>query len=343
MISIVIIHYHGQQLIEQAIQTIVQHTNQTVLIEFLIIDNSYNLDKTFLENLAVNYIYHSPGYNSGFARGMNWGIRNATGETILLLNQDAFFIAPNTLSSLLGKLNTLPPKTILSCSIEDENGNFQESVWIDDPDIAREWRFGPINCKLNPDWQQEFEAKKKAAHAQSGYVHRINGAFIMFKNGLHKIEALFDEDFFVYGEDIEWALRLKKKGWRFYFEKEVSIKHIGSASSSDTTIKQMQIILSDWVVIKKTKGSIYLLLLLLQIFFNKSLDLFLLKLAEWRGKIKNKEIGMAAKKNSSLHFYLIKNYGAMVLFQNKFSSEKDFDINCYKNDERFVKQDIKTY
>ncbi len=332
MISIVIIHYHGQVLIEQAIRSIVQHTDSSISIEFLIIDNSQNLDIAFLETLAVNYKYHSPDYNSGFARGMNWGIKNALGDTILLLNQDAFFIESNTLSKLIEKLNTLPPKIILSCSIKDENGQFQESVWIDDPDIAREWRFGPINCKLNPAWQQDFETKKKAAHAQSGYVYRINGAFIMFKNDSHKIEALFDEDFFVYGEDIEWALRLKKKGWRFYFEKEVTVKHIGSTSSSDMTIKQMQIILSDWVVIKKTKGNLYLSLLLLLILFNKSLDLLLLKLAEWRGKIKDKNIRDSTIRNISLYFYLIKKYGAMVLFQNKFASEKDFEINCYKND-----------
>lgn len=336
MISIVIIHYNGQILIERAINSILTYTKNEVKLEFLIIDNSQNLNRLFLTNAKINFIYHDPGYNCGFARAVNYGIKNAKGDYVLLMNQDASLTEQNTILKLIQKQKELPEKTILGCSLKDENSNFQESVWIDDPDLKREWRFSPIYQKFHPNWQKDFEKKKKAIHNQSGWVHRINGAFLLFKKPTKIEDILFDEDFFLYGEDVEWALRIKKTGWQFYHNHMLTIMHIGGASSSNESIKQMQIICSDWLVVKKIKGNFYLALQLLLILFNKSFDLSLLKIAKWRGKTIDPQISSLTTKNTVLYFYLIKKYALKVLFQNKFSAEKSFEINCYQNDIMFV-------
>jgi GT2 family glycosyltransferase len=276
------------------VDSVIQNSGLSVEnLEFIIIDNSQNFEAEWIEPLTANFILIEPGYNSGFARAVNMGLRAATKEFVCLMNQDASLITPNTFGLLALKAKMLPEKTILGCALQDENGKQQQSVWIDDPGLLREWRKGPINCKLNPTWQIKFENRVKQAHASSGFVHRINGAFLFWKKPDSIHEMFFDEDFFLYGEDIEWANRIKRKNWKFYLCIDVKVKHIGSASSSSNEqVKHKQIEIMDWLSILKLKGRIYLNLYLRLKIFNKRLDHYLAIRAKLNNniidKLKNK-------------------------------------------------------
>lgn len=284
-VSIIIIHYKSRELLEAALESVIQNSGLSVEnLEFIIIDNSQNFEAEWIEPLTANFILIEPGYNSGFARAVNMGLRAATKEFVCLMNQDASLITPNTFGLLALKAKMLPEKTILGCALQDENGKQQQSVWIDDPGLLREWRKGPINCKLNPTWQIKFENRVKQAHASSGFVHRINGAFLFWKKPDSIHEMFFDEDFFLYGEDIEWALRIKKKGWRFFINVSVVVGHSGSASSVGfEQNKYKQIIVSDWLAIRKHNGKLYYLVYTFLIKFNNWLSVYLAQ----RSKINN--------------------------------------------------------
>src|SRR5690554_426690 len=127
----------------------------------------------------------------------------------------------------------------MSCKLIDDNNQFQQSIWLDNPGLKREWMFGPINYKFNPHWKKRFESKVEKIHQISGFVPRINGAFLIIplNSGIKREKLLFDDDFFLYGEDVEWANRIQKSGFKFYFDSNVSIKHIGSYSSDDALLK----------------------------------------------------------------------------------------------------------
>ncbi len=260
-----------------AIESVIQNSGITIeKLEFIIIDNSQDFQATWIEPLTSNFVLIEPGYNSGFARAVNMGLKAATKEFVCLMNQDACLITANTFGILIEQTMNLPNKTILGCSLQDENGNFQQSVWIDNPGLLKEWKKGPINCKINRNWQLKFENKLKKAHENSGFVYRINGAFLFWKKPTDIQELFFDEDFFLYGEDIEWAIRIKRKNWKFYHYHEFHVKHIGSASSSSNEqVKHNQIEIMDWLSILKLKGRIYLNLYLQLKLFNKWLDHYL--------------------------------------------------------------------
>lgn len=324
MISIVLVHYHAQDLLEKAIFSIYQQKGGFEM-EFLITDNSQNFDTKNLDQQQIPYSYFDLAYNAGFARGVNQGLRNAKGETIFIVNQDAYFSSEPIVLRLMERINSLPPKTMLGCSLVDENDAFQESVWIDNPGIKRIWKKGAIYCKLFPNWQEKMEQEKKEIHAKTGFVPRINGAFIVFQKPKKLNTILFDEDFFLYGEDVEWALRIQKSGWKFFHDAGVVVHHLGSASSSDSSLKLRQIELMDWLVLLKTKGKWYLKLYISLLFYLKKLDLWLCS----RNAKKDKLLFDKAQEQLDTLIYLQKNYLQILLDANSNTTFFD-ELNEYK-------------
>lgn len=329
MITINLIHYNSNDLILKAIESVLQFSGFAVEdLFFTITDNSQNIIKQKLDELGINYLLNSPGYNSGFARGVNFGLRNARGEHFVLMNQDACLIENYSISKMLLKHKELDSKSIIGCNLVDEKGEFQQSIWIEEPGIVREWKKGAINCKLNPNWQKNRADKIAKAHNNSGFVNRINGAFLVFKKPKNITEVLFDEDFFLYGEDVEWAIRIKQNGWRFYHYSDIQINHIGSASSSNIKTKLNQIEIMHWLVVRKTKSKLYFQFFIFLIGFNFWLDLFLVRRKDNQSQINTVQ---EARNN---FIYLKKKYFKLI---RNFKRELFFnELNEYKNDKKNI-------
>lgn len=339
MISIILIHYNGEDFILNAIESVLKYGGiSNNELQFIIIDNSQNFDELKLSKLDINYKYVNPGYNAGFARAVNLGFRESTGHYALLMNQDAFLIEKNTLLTLIKTNQQLPNKSIVGCSLKDEMDNFQESVWIDDPGLKREWRTSALNQKINKNWQTTFESKKKEIHSKNGYVHRINGAFLLIpiKDAQNISEIYFDEDFFLYGEDIEWALRIKKKKWKFYHDSNVIVKHLGSASSPNVKTKLMQIIISDWLVLKKNFGVLYLTFYFFLFFTNRMIDKILFLFYKMRNGKYPENLHVEFVENIKTFNYLFKKYSWKIIILRRLSGKTNFILNCYQNDQKNI-------
>lgn len=270
-ISVIFVHFNAQKLLENAIFSFWKQKTD-VEWEFLVTDNSQNFQTKELAKVGISVHVFDLGYNAGFARGVNQGLKNASGDVIMIVNQDAYLCDHSSISKIVSELQSLPQKTILGCCLVDEENQFQQSVWLDDPGLMREWKRGALNCKINPNWQTKSEDIKLEIHKRSGFVHRINGAFLVFRRPKNDKEVLFDEDFFLYGEDIEWALRMKRIGWRFYHFADVKLNHIGSASSTNEATKLAQIEIMDWLVLRKVKGRLYLSFYIKLLTYNRWLD-----------------------------------------------------------------------
>jgi GT2 family glycosyltransferase len=68
-----------------------------------------------------------------------------------------------------------------------------------------------------------------------------SGAFFLIRKEVISQVGLLDEDFFMYGEDIDWAYRIKEKGWEIWFNPSVSILHLkkqSGRSNADRTIRK---------------------------------------------------------------------------------------------------------
>ncbi len=333
-LSIIIVNYKNQDLITACVQSIVEN-EPDLAFELIIVDNDSNdSSEKELRKIYPDLKWIQMGYNSGFGRANNAGIRAATGDYLLLLNSDVVVTTKNTLTKCLNHLHQLPnpTKTILGTRLVHEDGSYQETLRLEFPGIKREIRANAFYILIVERFlKKKFtgKAEQKAAHYVSGEVAWINGAFLLLnrESALEK-KLFFDNDFFLYGEDTEWCWRAGKSGMTFYHWHEQELIHIGSASSAENKQKVQQVIASDWLYLRKTRGFWYTLFTLIIIFKNQVLDGSLHFLARLRGK-KLPDYAILQKTRRTWIYEILKKYSIHILFKGKHSDERSFVINCY--------------
>jgi GT2 family glycosyltransferase len=205
------------------------------------------------------------GYNSGFARANNAGIRSAEGDIILLLNPDTIdnTNAVETCFQLFRQTN------YIACGVQLLNadgtpqisGNYFMTGGLNHlmalPYLGRLIRAVGLGLRVKKTNLPQAQGRVE--------VDWINGAFLMVKKTAIESAGLLDEDFFLYSEEIEWCSRLRKTG-RMYVDGDLHVIHLeGSSANKEfgsegrgyhrlNDRKGLQIMLSALVRIRKQFG-----------------------------------------------------------------------------------------
>ncbi|MGI8584707.1 MAG: glycosyltransferase family 2 protein [Chitinophagaceae bacterium] len=271
-LSIIIINYKSAHHVLACIESIYRQT-QKYSFEIIVVDNDSEDDsEAKIRSAFPNIIWLQSGYNAGFARANNSGIRASTGEYILVLNADTI-ILDNALDKTIDQFKT---KTdAVACGVQLLNPDNTHQI------SGAYFKKGGLNVLLPLPYLGRFirylgyKMKTKIPSIKSvtaeQQVDWIVGAFIMVKKGVLERTGLFDEDFFMYSEEIEWCSRLRKHGTLYLFEAPKVI-HIGGGTSGDYynsdndnsrnlwSKKATQIIISMLLRIRKQFGIFYYLL-----------------------------------------------------------------------------------
>lgn len=161
------------------------------------------------------------GSNLGFAGGNNSGIRyalNSGAEYIWLLNNDTR-PAPDALSAMVGKAMT------------DRRIGAVGSVcyYSDRPETVQIWAGGRVNLWIG------YSPNTDRPH-EDAWFHWLNGTSLLLSAAALNDVGLLDEGFFLYWEDVEIGLRLRKRGWRLAAAPDSKILHTVSASTGSSKI-----------------------------------------------------------------------------------------------------------
>jgi GT2 family glycosyltransferase len=211
-LSIIIVNYNAQKFIADCIESALQFSSAGNF-EWIIVDNdSSDGSKDFLLKRFPFIKWIGMGYNAGFARANNAGIKEADSNIVLLLNPDTIVI-DDCLDKCLQRF--IADKAI-ACSAQliDPDGS---------PQITGNYFMkGGLNHLLPLPYLGKllrsiaflFQAKKTNVMNASSHqkVDWINGAFLMIKKSAIEKAGLMNEDFFLYAEEAEWCYRLKKFG-----------------------------------------------------------------------------------------------------------------------------------
>jgi GT2 family glycosyltransferase len=205
------------------------------------------------------------GYNSGFARANNEGIRRSEGQAILLLNSDTL-IEDGAIERCYRQFAA---SSYVACGVQllNQDRTFQIS--------GNYFMKGGLNYLLPLPWLGNLVkkagnllnvAKPHVPDARSLVeVDWINGAFLMVKKPAIDTAGLLDEDFFLYMEEAEWCSRLGRLG-KLCIYGQFRVVHLQGASANDTfgstgkgyynlyDRKGLQIMLSAFVRIRKQFG-----------------------------------------------------------------------------------------
>lgn len=212
-LSIVIVNFNTLKYLETCINSI--KTQCLVNYEVIVVDNcsqpSEQKDLLLLENDVIKIIQLAQ--NIGFGRANNEAVKYARGEYLLILNPDTTLISPKTLSILIGELNVSGAAMLAPLISEKE-----KRKWVTPKNSYPAQRL----CKYT-----NFE------RLPGNIAWTLGACFIMRKKHYEAIGG-FDEDFFMYGEDIDICLRTRKSLGEIRLTKSVVVEHIGGASEKSS-------------------------------------------------------------------------------------------------------------
>lgn len=283
-LSIIIINYKTAKITCNCIASIYKYETN-LNFEIIVVDNFSNDNSKSL--ILKNYsqvIFIQMEYNSGFSRANNVGIKNSNGNYILFLNSDTLIYNKNSIKKSLNYYIENEDKYsigLLGCKLLNSDKTLQYSSFKKFYSITDELKNNAIYIKLfdkKRKSQIRTENKLKKNHENSHFTSWLCGAFLMTKKSIILENNLFfDEDFFLYSEDVELSNRFINKKLKNIFYSDISIIHLSGKSTAKSEKKHLQIILSLWLLYKKINGKFLYKILILLIKINYKLDCLLNK------------------------------------------------------------------
>jgi len=172
------------------------------------------------------------GGNLGFGRANNAALENARGRYVCLVNSDAV-VLPGALALARAQMDAHPDIGLVGGQLLWPDGRLQTS-WGHDPTLsgvlAEQTFWGAVRDRVRPS------PAPPSGNAGSGPfdVDQICGAFMLIRREAWQQVGGFDPAYFMYNEDVDLNVRLRRSGWRVVFLPEAKITHhLGASSSAD--------------------------------------------------------------------------------------------------------------
>jgi GT2 family glycosyltransferase len=197
--------------------------------EIIVIDNASSDDSCEMMKTKFPHIKLIENQdNLGFPKGNNIGVAQANGEYICILNPDTV-VAEDTFSKILNTKNWQLNTGIIGCKLIDGAGNFlsESKRGVPTPWVAFTKIFGLYKIS-------NYFGKYYAQHLsenESGKVDILVGAFMMMKRELYLKVGGFDENCFMYSDDIDLSYLVLKAGKSNYYFHETSVIHYKGEST----------------------------------------------------------------------------------------------------------------
>jgi N-acetylglucosaminyl-diphospho-decaprenol L-rhamnosyltransferase len=235
-LSIITVNWNCGELLQRCIECIEQHP-PAVEYEILVIDNASSDDSLhFLESdrgevtsSRVTVIKNQE--NRGFAKASNQGILASQSPLLLLLNPDTE-VRPGAIDALIAAVRSEARVGVSGPRLLNTDGSLQPSVWPSLPMYLYCFFDDLQLCRLLPNrLRGELLKGRFSAHDARRVVKCISGAVLMVKREVVDDIGPYNEHYHMYGEDIEWQLRIERAGWKTIFEPAAVIVHHGGQSA----------------------------------------------------------------------------------------------------------------
>ncbi len=240
-LSIVIVTYNSEDLIVDCIDSIYKTCKKNTF-EVVIVDNSPN-DKTMdvvekVRSKYKNLQFIKTGDNLGFSKANNVGIKKTSGEYLLFLNPD-MKVYEKTLDGMMDFMRKTPDAGAATCLVGLINGDPDDASHRGFPTPWRSLSYFSGLSKIFP--KSKLFAGYNLTYLDLSKIHEIDalaGSFMIVPRSLGEKLKWWDEDFFFYGEDIDFCYRIKNLGYKIYFVPEFKALHYKGVSSGIKKVSQ---------------------------------------------------------------------------------------------------------
>lgn len=229
-LSIIIVSYNTRELLKKCIQSIYM-TYQKDDLEVMVVDNgSSDGSPAMVREKFGDVILFESGENLGFAKANNIAIRQSRGRYVLLLNPDTVVLG-NCLQKSIAYMEEQIDIGAMGCKVTMPDGKLDLACRrsFPTPEVSF-YRMTGLS-KLCPNNRRFAQYNLTFLDENETYeVDSIVGAFMLIRREVIDQVGLLDEDYFMYGEDIDWCYRIKQAGWKVVYYPEAEIIHYKGAS-----------------------------------------------------------------------------------------------------------------
>jgi GT2 family glycosyltransferase len=235
-LSIVIVTWNGKKYALECLNSL-RDPGMSLSTEIIVVDNG-STDGTpeAIHELFPTVKVIENGSNLGFAKANNVGVKLAKGKYICLINSDVV-VPPCTLKNMFAYMEQNPTIGVLGPKMISPEGGVGRSVmWLPTVWNTLCCAFGLHVVFRNSRLLGGFEASGYS-YDRTEDVEVLTGWFWMVRRTALEQVGPLDEQFFMYGEDIDWCYRFRQAGWRVVFYCDAQALHYGAASSGNQPVR----------------------------------------------------------------------------------------------------------
>lgn len=229
-LSIVILNYKVPYYLLLCLDSVKKAT-ANISSEIIVVDNkSEDESSELVSKYFPEVIFIQNQENQGFSKGNNLGVAKAKGKYLCILNPDTV-VEENCFSKLLNVYENTEKLGAVGTQLIDGSGKFlpESKRCIPSPKVALEKLIGISKNYYN----QKIDTEK------GGKTEILVGAFMFLETRIYKEVGGFDEDFYMYGEDIDLSFRILKAGYQNYYVGEIQNIHFkGESTNKDDVYLQ---------------------------------------------------------------------------------------------------------
>lgn len=229
-LSIIIVNWNTKKLLEDCLNSIFDNS-PSFEFEVIVVDNA-SIDES--SQMVTDYfpfvklIYNDS--NKGFSYANNRGIEKSIGQYILLLNSDTI-VFKKALEDMVNFMDSNSEAGVLGCRLLMSDGIIQPYIFGDDPTLSYLLKRN-IRKLLRLD---DFHNWKTDQVLE---VDWVTGACMMVRREAVEKAGLMDENIFMYFEDNDWCYRIRKVGFKIYYNPKAEIIHLGGKSLGENQSKR---------------------------------------------------------------------------------------------------------
>jgi N-acetylglucosaminyl-diphospho-decaprenol L-rhamnosyltransferase len=226
-VTVVVVTWNALPWLEQCLESV--RGRETIVVDHGSTDGTLELLREHWPDVRL-----IEQENRGMGGGNNTGMRAADGRYFFLLNSDAWVLDDPLVDDGLDKLVEFadhhPEAAVIGPKLVNPDGTLQRSVrgeptlWR----LATEYLFirklAPRSRRLNPLYRGDF------AHDRAEEVDWLYGPALLVRREAADAVGLFDEDFFMFSEEVDWMTRFRRAGWSVLFFPGTQVVHVGGAS-----------------------------------------------------------------------------------------------------------------
>lgn len=239
-LSVIIVSYKVKFYLEQCLLAVKKAT-AGIESEIYVVDNHSNDGSVeFIAERFPDINLISSNHNNGFSRANNIAIRQCSGEYVLLLNPDTI-VGERSIKEVLKFMDAHPKAGGVGVKMLNADGSCAKESRRGVPTVATSFYKMTGLCACYPH-SQRF-AHYYMGHLpwdKSAQIEIISGAFCMLRHSALDKIGLLDEDFFMYGEDVDLSYRLLKGGYENWYV-PVEILHYKGESAHKSSFRYVHV------------------------------------------------------------------------------------------------------